>query len=97
MLRLGPGWVLRTGAAGVMATVRADEERGWTRRGREPCWTRSVADSTCWVGQWRDHDDAVAVSSGLEDQVDGAGRRLAEETSQALEDGPVSGSLPGVR
>ena len=32
----------------------------------------------------RDHDDAVAVSSGLEDQVDGAGRRVAEETSQAL-------------
>jgi DnaK suppressor protein len=32
----------------------------------------------------RDHDDAVVVSSGLEDQVDGAGRRLAEETSQAL-------------
>jgi hypothetical protein len=24
------------------------------------------------------------VSSGLEDQVDGAGRRVAEETSQAL-------------
>ena len=32
----------------------------------------------------RDHDDAVAVSSGLEDQVDGAGRRVTEETSQAL-------------
>jgi RNA polymerase-binding transcription factor len=32
----------------------------------------------------RDHDDAVAVSSGLEDQVDGADRRVAEETSQAL-------------
>lgn len=32
----------------------------------------------------RDHDDAVVVSSGLEDQVDGAGRRVAEETSQAL-------------
>jgi hypothetical protein len=32
----------------------------------------------------RDHDDAVVVSSGLEDQVDGAGRRVTEETSQAL-------------
>ena len=32
----------------------------------------------------RDHDDAVVVASGLEDQVDGAGRRVAEETSQAL-------------
>ena len=31
----------------------------------------------------RDHDDAVAGSS-LEDPVDGAGRRVAEETSQAL-------------
>jgi DnaK suppressor protein len=31
----------------------------------------------------RDHDDAVAASS-LEDQVDGADRRVAEETSQAL-------------
>ena len=31
----------------------------------------------------RDHDDAVGGSSP-EDQVDGAGRRLAEETSQAL-------------
>ena len=31
----------------------------------------------------RDHDDAVAVSS-LEDQVDGADRRVTEETSQAL-------------
>jgi hypothetical protein len=35
-----------------MPTVGADEECGWTRRGREPCWSRSVADSTCWVGQW---------------------------------------------
>ena len=32
----------------------------------------------------RDHDDAVAVSSGLEDPVNGAVHRLAEETSQAL-------------
>jgi len=32
----------------------------------------------------RDHDDAVAVSSGLEDPVDGADRRVAEEASQAL-------------
>jgi len=32
----------------------------------------------------RDHDDAIVVSSGLEDQVDGAGRRVTEETSQAL-------------
>jgi DnaK suppressor protein len=32
----------------------------------------------------RDHDDAVAVSSGLEDPMDSADRRLAEETSQAL-------------
>ena len=31
----------------------------------------------------RDHDDAVAPS-GPEDQVDGADRRVAEETSQAL-------------
>jgi DnaK suppressor protein len=31
----------------------------------------------------RDHDDAVAVSSP-EDPVDGADRRVAEETSQAL-------------
>jgi DnaK suppressor protein len=31
----------------------------------------------------RDHDDAVAVSSP-EDQVDGADRRVTEETSQAL-------------
>jgi hypothetical protein len=31
----------------------------------------------------RDHDDTVAVSRP-EDQVDGAGRRVAEETSQAL-------------
>ena len=31
----------------------------------------------------RDHDDAVAASSP-EDQVDGADRRVAEETSQAL-------------
>jgi DnaK suppressor protein len=31
----------------------------------------------------RDHDDAVAVSSP-EDQVDGADRRITEETSQAL-------------
>jgi DnaK suppressor protein len=31
----------------------------------------------------RDHDDAVATSSP-EDPVDGAGRRVAEETSQAL-------------
>jgi DnaK suppressor protein len=31
----------------------------------------------------RDHDDAVAVSSP-EDPVDGAGRRVAEETSEAL-------------
>jgi len=31
----------------------------------------------------RDHDDAVAGSS-LEDPVDGAGRRVAEETSEAL-------------
>ena len=31
----------------------------------------------------RDHDDAVAASSS-EDQVDGADRRVAEETSQAL-------------
>jgi DnaK suppressor protein len=31
----------------------------------------------------RDHDDAVAGSSP-EDQVDGAGRRVAEETSEAL-------------
>ena len=31
----------------------------------------------------RDHDDAVATSSP-EDQVDGADRRVAEETSQAL-------------
>jgi DnaK suppressor protein len=31
----------------------------------------------------RDHDDAVAVSSP-EDPVDGAGRRVTEETSQAL-------------
>jgi len=31
----------------------------------------------------RDHDDAVGGSSP-EDQVDGAGRRVAEETSQAL-------------
>jgi RNA polymerase-binding transcription factor len=32
----------------------------------------------------RDHDDAIVVSSGREDQVDGAGRRVIEETSQAL-------------
>jgi DnaK suppressor protein len=32
----------------------------------------------------RDHDDAIVVSSGLEDQVDGADRRVTEETSQAL-------------
>jgi hypothetical protein len=32
----------------------------------------------------RGHDDAVVVSSGLEDPVNGAGRRVAEETSQAL-------------
>ena len=31
----------------------------------------------------RDHDDAVAASRP-EDQVDGADRRVAEETSQAL-------------
>ena len=31
----------------------------------------------------RDHDDAAAASSP-EDQVDGAGRRVAEETSEAL-------------
>jgi hypothetical protein len=24
----------------------ADEELGWTRRGREPYWTRSVTDSS---------------------------------------------------
>jgi DnaK suppressor protein len=84
MLRLGPGWVLRTGAAGVMATVRrmrsaVDKARARAlldqERRRLDLLGRAVA---------RDHDDAVAVSSGLEDQVDGAGRRLAEETSQAL-------------
>jgi DnaK suppressor protein len=32
----------------------------------------------------RDHDDAVAVSSGLEDPMDGAVHRVAEETSEAL-------------
>jgi DnaK suppressor protein len=44
-------------------------------RGRLDLLGRAVA---------RDHDDAVVVSSGLEDQVDGAGRRVIEETSQAL-------------
>ena len=36
----------------------------------------------------RDHDDAVAASSP-EDQVDGADRRVTEETSQALSERPI--------
>ena len=36
----------------------------------------------------RDHDDAVAASSP-EDQVDGADRRVTEETSQALSGRPI--------
>ena len=62
MLRLGPGWVLRTGAAGVMATVRADEERGGQGAGASP----------------------VGPGSPTLTSLDGAGRRVAEETSQAL-------------
>jgi hypothetical protein len=38
----------------------------------------------------RDHDDAVA-GSRPEDQVDGAGRRVAEETSEAWASGCVTG------
>jgi hypothetical protein len=53
MLGQIPAWVLRTGAVAAMPTVRANEERGWTMRGREPYWTRSVADSSSWAGQWR--------------------------------------------
>ena len=33
------------------ADGRADKERGWTRRGREPRWTRSGADSISWVAE----------------------------------------------
>ena len=82
-LRLSPGWVLRTGAAGVMATfgrMRSAVDKARARalldqeRRRLDLLGRAVA---------RDHDDAVAASSP-EDQVDGADRRVAEETSEAL-------------
>ena len=53
----------------VRARALLDQERG-----RLEQLGRAVA---------RDHDDAVA-SSRPEDQVDGAERRVTEETSQAL-------------
>jgi DnaK suppressor protein len=85
ILRLGPGSVLPTGCGRGEPTVGADEERRVDKARARALLDqeRHRLDLLGWAVA-RDHDDAVAVSSGLEDPMDGANRRLAEETSQAL-------------
>jgi hypothetical protein len=65
-----PGLGSANGCGAAMPTVRANEECGWTMRGREPCWTRSVADSISWAGRClattttRSPSPASAMASG---------------------------------